>query len=119
MPWHPYTDDLLSSARQMGKPVIIDFSAAWCTPCRRLEDETFHDKRVVDLATSQFTVVKIDLTSSGNPLNERLLREYEIKGVPTIIFLGNDGKELPALRLVDYLPADGFLARMQAARVKQ
>ena len=119
MPWHPYTDELLASARRDGKPVIIDFSAAWCTPCRRLEDETFHDKRVVALATAQFTVVKIDLTSSGNPLNERLLREYAIKGVPTIVFLGADGRELPTLRLVDYLPADGFLARMQAARVKQ
>jgi thiol:disulfide interchange protein DsbD len=119
MPWHPYTDELLASARQDGKPVILDFSAAWCTPCRRLEDETFHDKRIVALATAQFTVVKIDLTSTGNPLNERLLREYAIKGVPTIVFLGADGKELPTLRLVDYLPADGFIARMQAARGKQ
>ena len=119
MPWHPYTDELVAAAHQKGNPVIIDFSAAWCTPCRRLEDETFHDKRVVALATAQFTVVKVDLTSSGNPLNERLLREYVIKGVPTIIFLGTDGRELPALRLVDYLPADGFLARMQAARAKQ
>jgi hypothetical protein len=28
----------------------------------------------------------VDLTSSGNPLNERLLREYAIKGVPTVVF---------------------------------
>jgi thiol:disulfide interchange protein DsbD len=118
LPWHDYTDELLAGAHREGKPVFIDFSAAWCTPCRRLEDETFHDKRVVALAAAQFTVVKVDLTSSGTPLNERLLREYAIKGVPTIVFLGADGRELPALRLVDYLPADGFLARMQAARVK-
>ncbi len=119
MPWHPYTDGLVTAARQEGRPVIIDFSAAWCTPCRRLEDETFHDKRVVALATTHFTMVKVDLTSSGNPLNDSLLREYAIKGVPTIVFLGTDGRELPALRLVDYLPADGFLARMQTARMRQ
>jgi len=117
MPWHPYTDELVATARREGKPVIIDFSAAWCTPCRRLEDETFHDKRVVALATAQFTVIKIDLTSSGNPLNERLLREYAIKGVPTIVFLGADGRERPALRLVDFLPAEGFVTRMRAAQV--
>jgi thiol:disulfide interchange protein DsbD len=119
MPWHAVTDALVSSARRGGRPVLIDFSAAWCTPCRRLEDETFHDKRVVALATARFTALKVDLTSSGNPLNERLLREYAIKGVPTIVFLGADGKELPGLRLVDYLPAEGFLTRMQEALGKQ
>ncbi len=119
MPWQPYSDRLVATALQEGKPVIIDFSAAWCTPCRRLEDETFDDKRVVAFATAHFTVVKVDLTSSGNLLNEHLLRKYSIKGVPTIVFLGTDGRELPALRLVDYLPADGFLARMQAARGNQ
>ena len=119
MPWQPYADRLVASARQEGRPVIIDFSAAWCTPCRRLEDETFRDKRVVALATAQFTVIKVDLTSGGNPLNDRLLREYAIKGVPTIILLGPDGRELPALRLVDYLPAEDFLARMRAALGKQ
>jgi thiol:disulfide interchange protein DsbD len=117
MPWHAYTDELVAAAHGEGKPIIIDFSAAWCTPCRRLEDETFHDKRVVALATAQFTVVKVDLTSSGNPLHERLLRAYAIKGVPTIVFLDADGRERPDLRLVDYLPAEGFLSRMQAARV--
>jgi thiol:disulfide interchange protein DsbD len=116
MPWHPYTDGLVAAARQEGKPVIIDFSAAWCTPCRRLEEETFHDKQVVALAQEQFTMVKVDLTRSGNSFNERLLREYAIKGVPTIVFLDADGREQPGLRLVDYLPAEGFLARMQAAR---
>jgi thiol:disulfide interchange protein DsbD len=116
MPWHSYTEDLLAGARRDGRPVIIDFSAAWCTPCRRLEDETFHDRRVVALATERFVAVKVDLTSSGDPTNERLLHDFAIKGVPTIVFLGADGKERPALRLVDYLPAEGFLARMQSAR---
>jgi thiol:disulfide interchange protein DsbD len=119
MPWHEYTDELLAAAHREGKPVIIDFSAAWCTPCRRLEEETFHNKQVVELATAQFAVVKVDLTSSGNPLYERLLREYAIKGVPTIVFLRTDGRELPALRLVDYLPAEGFLTLMRAAQVNR
>ena len=44
-------------------------------------------------------MVKVDLTSSGDPLNERLLREYAVKGVPTIVFIGADGREHRALRL--------------------
>ena len=115
--WQPFTDELLASARREGRPVIIDFTAAWCTPCRQLEDETCHSKKVVDPATESFTMVKVDLTSSGASLNERLLREYAVKGVPTIVFIGADGREHRALRLADYLPADDFLARMQATQL--
>ena len=45
-----------------------------------------------------------------------LLKQYEIKGVPTIVFLSLQGKELGDLRLVDYLPPDQFLKRMAEAR---
>jgi thiol:disulfide interchange protein DsbD len=55
----------------------------------------------------------VDLTRSGNPDHERLLKQYEVKGVPTVVFLGVDGNERRELRLVDYLPPDQFLSRMQ------
>lgn len=48
----------------------------------------------------------------GDPVHERLLQHYEVKGVPTIVFLGRDGRENKELRLVDYLPPDQFLHRM-------
>jgi thiol:disulfide interchange protein DsbD len=54
----------------------------------------------------------VDVTKGGNPLHERLLQEYGVKGVPTIVFLDPNGKERQDLRLVDYLPADQFLGRM-------
>jgi len=40
------------------------------------------------------------------------LREYGIKGVPTVIFLGPEGNERREIRLVDYLSADQMLNRM-------
>jgi thiol:disulfide interchange protein DsbD len=47
---------------------------------------------------------------------EDLLRQYNVKGVPTVIFLDSQGKEQRQLRLVDFLPADQFLVRMVEIR---
>ncbi|RJQ76482.1 MAG: DUF255 domain-containing protein [Desulfobacteraceae bacterium] len=110
--WQSYSEETLRAARQTGKPVIIDFSATWCTPCRELEEVTFHDATVVKQAAADFVMVKVDVTKGGNPVHERLLREYGVKGVPTVVFLDRDGKERLDLRLVDFLPPAQFLGRM-------
>jgi thiol:disulfide interchange protein DsbD len=110
--WNPYSKEVLEDAQTLRKPVIIDFYATWCAPCRELEEVTFHDASVVTEATSDFVMVKVDVTKGGNKLHDQLLQEYGVKGVPTLVFLGSDGKERRDLRLVDYLPPDQFLGRM-------
>ncbi len=112
MSWHPYSEQTLRNAKAKGKPVIIDFYADWCTPCRELEEATFHQPDVVRLAEKNFTMVKVDVTKGGNPDHEELLKKYGIKGVPTIVFVDAQGQERTDLRVVDYLPADQFLQRM-------
>ena len=114
--WQPYSDELLSEAKRVKKPVIIDFYADWCSPCRELEEITFHDAEIVKQAKQDFIMVKVDLTRKGNPVHEQLLNGYEVKGVPTVVFFDREGNERSDLRLVDFLPADQFLIRMAEAK---
>ncbi|MBC8419496.1 MAG: thioredoxin family protein, partial [Desulfobacterales bacterium] len=110
------SDQLLEGAQRMKKPVIIDFYADWCAPCRELDAVTFHDREVVKQADRDFILIKVDLTRKETPDHQRLLRQHRVKGVPTIVFLNSDGKERNDLRIVDFLPADQFLIRMAEAK---
>jgi thiol:disulfide interchange protein DsbD len=110
--WQPYSDKLLVESKRANKPVIIDFSADWCSPCRELDEVTFHHPDVVKQAEGHFTMIKVDVTQGGNPLHERLLKQYNVKGVPTVIFLDAQGQERHNLRLVDFMPPEPFLSRM-------
>ena len=114
--WQPYTESLLLEARQLKRPVILDFYADWCAPCRELDNVTFHDSEIVKQAENNFIMIKVDLTRKGNPVYEDLLRQYKVKGVPTIVFLDRQGNERSGLRLVDFVPSDQFLVHMAEIR---
>lgn len=109
--WKPYSPAVMEEAQKLGKPVIVDFSAAWCTPCREMDDVTFRDPEIVKQA-DHFVMLKVDLTTKGNLLAEQLVRQYFISGVPTVIFINGDGKEVSELRVLGFVPANQFLSRM-------
>jgi thiol:disulfide interchange protein DsbD len=57
-------------------------------------------------------MIKVDLTSSENTQAEALRKKYGARGVPTLVFLDPDGKEMPNLRVFGFEPSDVFLGKM-------
>ncbi len=112
--WQPYSAEALQQARDLGKPVFIDFYADWCIPCKELDKFTFTDERVIALSRN-FINLKADLTQFNDPEVEALRQRFHIKGVPTLVFLTPDGKEIPGTRIIGFLSADAILPIMQKA----
>lgn len=107
--FRPYSDAALAEASAAGKPVVIDFFADWCLPCKELEKFTFTDPAVAK-ALDGWVLLKADLTKSASPEVAALRTRWNVQGVPTIVFLGPDGKEsLP--RVVQFEKPAAFLAR--------
>lgn len=108
MEWVTYHSERLTEAGAAGQPVVIDFYADWCIPCHELERRTFADP-TVQRALREHIKLKVDLTRMDSPESEALMREYNVQGVPTVVFLDAAGHERPNTRVLGFLPPEAFL----------
>lgn len=108
--WQPYDDAAMQRALATGTPVVLDFYADWCVPCKELDDKTFSDPTVA-AELSRFARFKVDLTRS-EPRTEALRERYGVAGVPTIAFFSGAG-EVTAARLTGFEPPPAFLRRLE------
>lgn len=67
------------------KPVLIDFFATWCGPCKTLGPIL---KQVKDSMGERISIIKIDVDK-----NQQIASKYQVRGVPTMILFQN-GKQL-------------------------
>jgi thiol:disulfide interchange protein DsbD len=109
--WIAYAETELARATAAGKPVVIDFSADWCLPCKELEHRTFNQPEVVEAARG-VVPLKADLTEHGSADVRALRKKFDIRGVPTIVFIDAAGAERTELRAVEFIDKDEFLERL-------
>lgn len=93
----------LEALVQTGKPIVVDFWATWCGPCKRLapvieELAQEYDGRAV--------VGKCDVED-----DEELAMRFGVRNIPTVVFL-KDGKEVD--RSVGLVPKQALEEKLKA-----
>lgn len=86
--WQKWEGSLASQA----KPLLFYFDTQWCPYCARLEETVFKDKAVVELS-KQFSTIKVD---GDDGSADGIMKKYNVKGYPTLIFAKSDGTPLAA-----------------------
>jgi thioredoxin-related protein len=102
----PSYDDLLKKAKTQDKYVLVDFYTVWCSPCKRMDKETYTDADVVAFLQGMIPVKYDSEKGAGIGVS----KEFRVNSWPTTVLIGPDGKEIG--RHIGYLDAKDFLQLM-------
>ena len=83
-------------------PVLVDFTAVWCGPCKMLEPIV---KQLASDWQGKVKVVKLDIDENPN-----LAMDYHVMGVPTLILFINGQ---PVERVTGYQPKDRLVSKFK------
>jgi thiol:disulfide interchange protein DsbD len=113
--FEPFTTDAYDRARASGEPFVVEFSAEWCKPCKEMEERTFTDPDVIREARGM-TFLEVDMTDPDS-YTELILQSFNVRGAPTTVFFGSDGKE--RTRRIGFLGPADFLRFLGDLRGKR
>jgi thioredoxin-related protein len=90
------------------RPMLIVFSASWCGYCKKLEKETFTDRKFVDYVNERFVPVKLDFDQ-----HRKTAEVLEVKNLPTSVILSHEADLLGTV--VGYMKLDKFQESLETA----
>lgn len=97
-------------AEVQGQAVLIDVYADWCVACQPIEKEVI-PRADVQAGLANVALIKFDLTEY-EPSQDVVLKEWQILGPPTMIFLNAQHQEQREIRLTGTFSAAQLIARL-------
>jgi len=114
LPWARTFSEAVARARAEKKLVMVDVYTDWCFWCKKLDEDTYPDPRVIKKA-AQFVAVKINAETEGKE-NKDVAERYKVEGFPTILFLDPGAGAEPKVeaKVGGYMPPGAFADRLDA-----
>ena len=102
---HPLTvtDDTFEKVIADSRPVLVDFWATWCPPCRAIAPVL---EQLAGEANGKYVIAKLDVDQ-----NQRTAARFHIEGIPTLLIFKN-GQLVD--RLVGAHPKQTIVQHLQA-----
>ncbi len=99
-----------ATARAESRPLLVDFTAAWCGACKELDKITFADP-AVSREAGRFLAVKVDATDDEDPQVQQSMKQLKVRGLPTVVVFDSEGRE--ARRFTDFVGPQEFLSALR------
>ena len=97
--WQTDFEAAKAKAKAENKLVLVDFTGSdWCIWCKKLHGEVFDKDEFKTEAPKHFILVELDfpakkkLPDEVKEQNQKLQKEYKIKGYPTVLLLDAEGQ---------------------------